>query len=470
MTQSAQLEELRPDQNSRYAQSDIGNGNLFADYYRDTARYVPERKLWYVYSGKVWEPDTGSLKAMELCKKLADELAIYALSLPESPQRDSYRKFVDRWQIRRNRETILKDAASVYPAKLCDFDNKPYLFNCKNGILDLRTRAFHEHTPDDMLATISGVKYDPDARSALWEKTVADVMQGDQDLICYLQKALGYGLTGDTSEECFFLLYGPTTRNGKGTIMETYMKMLGGYGKAARPETIALRQNFNASGPSEDIAKLAGARAVNISEPDKQMVLSAALVKTLTGNDTMTARFLNENSFEFRPQFKLFINTNHLPKANDVTIFSSGRVKVLPFNRHFDEDEQDKSLKKQLEKGLSGVLNWCLEGLWLMEETGFEPPQAVLDATGKYRHDSDKLTRFVEEMLVADPAGEVRAETVYQEYREWCTRNGQFADAYPAFKQRMEGVAQIRRKRPKGAGKAINPTAMFCGVQLKTGV
>ncbi len=332
------LEKFAPECNPRYACTDIGNGNLFADYYRDIARYVPERKLWYTYSGKLWEPDIGNLRAMELCKRLADELVIYALSLTEGRERSDYRKAVERWQIRHYREIILKDAMSIYPAKLSDFDSKPYLFNCTNGTLDLQTRRFYEHDPDDMLATISGVKYVPEARSELWEHTIQDVMEGDLDLAAYLQKALGYGLTGDTSEECFFLLYGPTTRNGKGTIMETYMKMLGDYGKAARPETIALRQNYNASGPSEDIAKLAGARAVNISEPDKQMVLSAALVKTLTGNDTMTARFLNENSFEFKPQFKLFINTNHLPKANDVTIFSSGRVKVLPFNRHFSPE------------------------------------------------------------------------------------------------------------------------------------
>ncbi len=325
-----------------------------------------------------------------------------------------------------------------------------------------------------MLATISGVKFDPEVRSELWERTIQDVMSssgnpnsGDIDLLSYLQKALGYGLTGDTSEECFFLLYGPTTRNGKGTVMETYMKMLGGYSKAARPETIALRQNYNVSGPSEDIAKLAGARAVNISEPDKQMVLSTALVKTLTGNDTMSARFLNENSFEFKPQFKLFINTNHLPKANDVTIFSSGRVKVLPFNRHFERSEQDKTLKKRLKKELSDILNWCLEGLRLMRETGFEPPQSVLNATAQYQHDSDKLTRFVEEMLTSDPDGEVRTEDVYREYQDWCTQNGQYADAYPTFKQGMEGYAQIRKKRPGGAGKAVNPTAMFCGIQLK---
>lgn len=463
------LVKFAPEANSRYTTTDIGNSNLFADYYRDVARYIPERKMWYIFTGKLWEPDPCNLQAMELCKKLADELVIYALSLPEGRERNEYRKVVERWQIRHYREIILKDAMGIYPAKLSDFDSKPDLFNCTNGTMDLQMRVFHEHNPADMLATISGVKCDPEARSELWERTIRDVMQGDVDLAAYLQKALGYGLTGDTSEECFFLLYGPTTRNGKGTVMETYMKMLGGYGKTARPETIALRQNYNSSGPSEDIAKLAGARAVNISEPDKQMVLSAALVKTLTGNDTMSARFLNENSFEFKPQFKLFINTNHLPKANDVTIFSSGRVKVLPFNRHFEPEEQDKSLKKRLEKELSGVLNWCLDGLWLMQETGFEPPESVQNATAKYQHDSDKLTRFVEEMLTPDPDGEVRTEDVYREYRDWCTQNGQYADAYPTFKQGMEGYAQIRKKRPRGAGKAVNPTAMFCGVQLKMG-
>lgn len=461
------LGKIRPEHNPRYACTDIGNGNLFADWAKALARYVPERKLWYTFNGKVWEPDTGNLRVMELCKKLADELVIYAVRLPEGLERDKYRKSVERWQVRRNREIILKDAAGVYPIKLNEFDNNSWLFNCQNGTLDLRTRAFKQHDPADLLATISGVEYDPDARSALWEQTISDVTQGDMNLSAYLQKAFGYGLTGDTSEECFFLLYGPTTRNGKDTVMETYMKLLGGYGKAARPETIALRQHTNSSGPTEDIAKLAGARAVNISEPDKQMVLSAALVKTLTGNDTMTARFLNENSFEFKPQFKLFINTNHLPKANDVTIFSSGRVKVLPFNRHFEPEEQDKTLKKRLEQELPGILSWCLDGLWLMNETGFEPPEAVLQATSQYQHDSDKLTRFVEEQLTLMTDGEVRAEEVYQEYRDWCQRNGQYADAYPAFKQGMTAYAEIKEKRPRGAGKAVNPTVMLCGVQLK---
>ena len=463
--QGFSLADLHPEENDRYAWTDLGNGNLFADWYRVVARYVPERKLWYIYTGKLWEPDTGNVKVMEYCKRLADGLLYYALSLPDGAKRDEYHKFVYKWQSRHYRETVLKDAQSVYPVRLSEFDSDPYLFNCQNGTLDLRTRAFHAHTPADMLSTISGVEYDPEARSELWEKTVSDVMKEDQDLTAYLQKSLGYALTGDTSEECLFLLYGPTTRNGKSTVIETFMAMMGGYGKAAGADTFALKQRWDSGAPSEDLAKLAGARAVNVSEPDKGMVLNAARVKTLTGNDTITARYLHENSFEYKPQFKLFINTNYLPRANDVTIFNSGRVKVIPFNRRFKPEEQDKTLKKRLLKELSGVLNWCLEGLWLMEETGFDPPEAVLDATAEYRHDSDKLTRFVEDCLEPDPQGEATTTAVYSAYQDWCSDNGQQYESMTNFKRGLEGFATIKRKRPQ-ASPAGNPVAMLCGYRL----
>lgn len=465
------LADLHPEKNDRYGWNDIGNGNLFADWYKDIARYVPERKKWFVYSGKLWEPDTGNLRTMELCKRLADALVIYALSLPEGAARNDYREFVERWQKRYNRETILKDAASVYPVRLDEFDKDPFLYNCLNGTLDLRTREFRPHSPADMLSIISGVKYDPAARSELWEKTVNDIMQGDMDRAVFLQKAMGYGLTGDTSEECLFMLYGPTTRNGKGTVMETYMKMQGGYGRAARPETIAQKDKANSSSPTEDIARLAGARVVNISEPGKQMVLSAALVKTLTGRDTINARFLNENSFEFLPNFKLFINTNHLPKVTDVTVFSSGRVKVIPFERHFDEKEQDKGLKGRLcqPRNLSGVLNWCLDGLWLSRETGLDAPAAVLEATAQYRNDSDKIARFVDEMMEPDVMGEIRTEDAYRAYQEWCERNGQRPEGMPNFKQSMEAHTVYRFKRPNGAGRTALKQRYFCGMKWRCG-
>ncbi len=467
---SITLADLHPENNRRYGWHDIGNGNLFADWYKNEARYVPERKKWFVYDGRMWNADVGDLRVMELCKNLADQLAVYALSIEDEQKRQEYLKFVGHWQRRNYRETILKDAASVYPMEISAFDSDPLLFNCLNGTLDLRTRQFRPHAPSDLLSMMAGVKYDPDAHSELWEQTVAAAMQEDMDKTVFLQKAMGYGVTGDISEECFFILYGPTARNGKGTIMETYIRMLGDYGRTSKPETIAQKQTINNGGPSEDIARLAGARVVNISEPGKHMVLSAALVKTLTGGDTVTARFLNENSFEFIPQFKLFVNTNHLPKVTDVTIFNSGRVKVIPFERHFTEEERDRDLKRKLsdERELSGILNWCLDGLWLMRETGLTPPQAVQSATAQYQRDSDKISRFVEDMLESEIGGEVCTEDAYKAYQDWCTRNGQTFEGMPAWKQSIGIYVEIKRKRPNGSDRTATLRWMICNVKLRS--
>ena len=189
------------------------------------------------------------------------------------------------------------------------------------------------------------------------------------------------------------------------------------------------------------------------------------MVKTLTGNDTITARFLHENSFEFRPQFKLFINTNHLPQVTDVTLFTSGRVKLIPFERHFDESERDTGLKKALSTpaALSGILNWCLDGLWLIEETGFDMPESVKIATDEYRQRSDKMGRFVAESLEADPQGEIRTADAYELYKAWCARNGQFAESMANFKSEMENFGTIKRKRPAGSNGTVNPQAFILG-------
>lgn len=451
------LQKTAPEKKAvgRYARTDIGNGNLFADWARNLARYNADRGVWYVYNGRFWEADAKGAKVRELCKKLADGLLIYSMSLPDSQSEGSYKSHVIKWQSQRQRETILKDAFSVYPVYQKEFDANPNLFNCKNGTLDLETFQFHKHNPTDMLTKISGVKYVPGAHCARWEQFVSEVMQGDEFTSTYLQKALGYGLTGEAPEECFFILYGPTTRNGKSTLMESYMKLLGDYGRTASAKAVAQKAKVDSGAPTEEIARLAGARVVNIPEPDKQLVLSSALVKTLTGRDTITARYLHENSFEFKPQFKLFINTNYLPKITDGSVFSSGRVKVIPFERHFSEKEQDKTLKKKLIRpdSLSGILNWCLDGLKLMRERGLEVPPKVRSAIETYQHSNDKTVRFMEDELEYGIGYEARAAEVYTRYQRWCGENGQYPESKPNFYAELEShKVFIQRKRPKGGG------------------
>ena len=456
------------EEHPRYPLNDIGIAALFADAYRGELRFVPERKQWYRYDGGKWVPDNGS--AMEYAKALTQELKYLASILTSDDIGKYIQTVVNRWQTRRARETMLKDAATIYPINMSDFDKNPFLLNCLNGTLDMRNGTFRLHHPDDLLSKMANVAYDPTADCPRWRKHIEEVMQGDADKALYLQQALGYALTGATNFECFFILYGATSRNGKGVTMETFKSLMGDYGCVARPETISQKDSANGSAANEDIARLAGARFVNISEPDKKMVLSSALVKTLTGNDTITARYLYENSFEYRPAFKLFVNTNYLPTVTDATVFKSGRVKIIPFERHFEPWEQDRGLKELFAQpqNLSGILIWCLYGLVSLYHNGFVEPAAVKTAISQYEQESDKMACYIDDVLEASPGSEVITTTAYEQYCQWCNANGYKFGSLGTFKKELAAYAEVKRKRPAGQPKA-NPLSMILGYKFKTG-
>lgn len=371
--------ELKPESNKRYSWSDNGAGRLFADVFKPHARFVPERKVWYVYDGTRWVIDMAALRVMEMCKDLADALMTYALNIHDEHKRRDYIKYCAKWQIRSVRITVMSDAQSVYPISMEEFDTDRHLFNCSNGTLDLRTMQFRNHSPEDRLTKIAPVRYDPNAVNPRFTRFISEIISWDMEKAKFLQKVLVYAVSGHTRFECMFFLYGEATRNGKGTLMESILRVFGDYGKAVRPETIAVKQYNNSSYPREDIARLAGVRFANISEPSRGLLLNAAQVKSMTGNDTLNARFLNENSFDFAPQFMLYVNTNYLPVINDMTLFTSGRVLIVPFDRHFEEWEQDKTLKAEFAKSetQSATLNWLLQGYINLREEGFTLPQWV---------------------------------------------------------------------------------------------
>lgn len=459
------LIEFHPEQNQKYPETDIGAGRLFADIYKDIARYVPERKCWYCYDGGVWKQDVGNLRAMEYLKELADALMGYALKIENEYRRGQYIKFCSKWQKRHNRDVFLRDAQGVYPVSMREFDQNPYIFNCKNGTLHLDTMEFTEHKATDRLTKISDVEYNPEAKCKRFDYFVGEICDGDEDKMNYLQRALGYGLSGDTRHECLFILYGATTRNGKGTLCESVLGVLGDYGCTSRPETISTNLNRHSNSPSEDIARLAGKRFVNISEPSKGLNLDAAKLKAMTGNDSLNARFLNENSFDFKPQFKIYINTNYLPVVTDMTLFTSNRIITIPFERHFDEDEQDKTLKAEFAKpeNKSAILNWLIEGFLLQRKEGLAMPFAVQKATESYQNDSDKIRCFAEDCLIPDADGECKTADVYSRYKEWCSDNGYYPEGMRTFKQGLLTFAEIKKKRPNSGG---NPTPLLMGYKL----
>ena len=412
-----------------YSWNDQGMGKLFADLYQNECRFNTTAKEWMYYNGKYWEQDTGGMRVAQRAKTLADALLIYCTAINDERQKGQYIKFVSQYGRLCNRETMVKDARSEYFVSQADFDSNGSLLNCLNGVFNLDTFELMPHKPDYLLSKISNVMYDPDARSERFERFISEIMQGNTEKITYLQKTLGLALTTDTSLETCWIWYGATTRNGKSVLAETILYMLGGqdgYSLSMAPETLAQRKNKDTRQASGDIARLDGCRFLNASEPPKRMLFDAALLKTLLGRDSISARHLYEREFQFIPAFKLFINTNFLPLIQDDTLFNSGRINVLTFDRHFAPHEQDHRLKDTLKtaSNVSGIFNWCLEGLKLYREQGLTPPDAVKNATREYQQNSDKMQNFLDECLTESRGHNIDAKEVYRCFSRWCDENG----------------------------------------------
>ena len=420
------LKKIKPEKT--YAWNDMGMARLFSDCFIDDVRYNVTAKEWFFYDGRIWRHDLGGMTAAGKAKKLADSLLLYAVKIPDEKTKTDYVRFVSKYGSFHNRKTLVNDAMSENPISQADLDSNKDFFNCQNGVFDFSSFSLLPHKPGYLLSKISNVWYDPEAKSEAFSKFVAEIMENDTEKILFLQKKAGIALTTDTSQEKMLILYGATTRNGKSTFLETLSYMMGGdagYSLTMPPETIAQRKNRDTRQASGDIARLDGCRLLVASEPPKRMLFDAALLKTLLGRDTITARNLYEREFQFIPVFKMFMNTNFLPMIQDDTLFSSGRIEVLPFNRHFSPEEQDTGLKDRLREkaNISALFNWCLDGLRLYKETGINPPESVLSATKAYRESSDKTANFIADCL-EHTGKNTGAGTVYRSYQTWCNENG----------------------------------------------
>ena len=424
----------------RFPMNDRGSADLFATVFMDVSRYNPTKKDWMYYDGTRGVADQEGMRAKRNAKTLADALVRYSVtvSLPDD-KRQSYIKYAAGMMNYRSRNVMVTDAKDLNFFDNTELDKDDFLLNCKNCVLDLSGDQPKEleHKADLLLSKICNANYNPAATCTLWEKTVNEIMQGDSSKIEYLQKMSGRFLTGDTSEEEFYIFFGATTRNGKSTITELLLYLLGDYATTISPESLAIKVNKDSRTASPDIAKLAGTRFVVASEPPRRMLFDSSLVKTLTGRDTVSARFLHENEFQFKPKFKLILNSNYLPVISDKTVFSSNRVKVVPFERHFTEKEQNKHLKEQLQQEIDGILNWCIQGLSLYRKEGLEPPTAVQIATHEYSEDSDKIGKFISECLEKSDQN-LAAKDVYEKYSQWCNDCGLGVDGRTSFYEELK--------------------------------
>ena len=451
--------------NSRYSLDDMGAGYLLADWAKPFARYCADANTWFVYRGGVWKKDPGGVAIASKAKVLSAAVASYAASITDDQRRKAWLGFAGRWCSYNSRRTYIRDAASVWPVQRSEFDRYPWLFNVMNGTLDLHNGEFRSHDPADMLTRQGSVVYDPDARCERWESFVQEIFPNDTDTLDFMQRWLGYSLAGDLSEEKMVMLHGESTRNGKSTLCECISAVMGDYATSINPDSLGEQRRSDGTGPSEDIARLNGIRFAVMPEPKNTLRLDAGRIKQLTGGDTVNARFLGENSFTFKSVAHITANANSLPEVNDMTVFWSGRVLVVPFTRHFGEWEQDPHLKAKMstEEARSGILNWMLEGLRKYQQDRLKTSAAMQTALDEYRYESDKLSRFIGDCLPVseDPGLKIRTEDVYANYQAWCRENGNFAEAKNRFLAglRNRGV-QMDRQRPTGGG---NMTTVIIG-------
>ncbi len=421
------------------ALNDKGFGRMFARAFKDVLRYNKSEKNWFYYNGKVWIKDLEEMNAKNLAKIFSDEITSYGeeLNLAASTMTKIY-----SLTSLSKRNTIVNDAKCEYTVTEEDFDTDIYLLNLQNGTMDLRTFELKPHNANDMLSKICNVRYDPNVICERWERFISEIMEDDRDKTDYLQRILGFCLSGATKHEQLYIFYGPTGRNGKSALLQTVSYLLGGangYSGIIMPNTFSGKIKRNASSPSSDIAVLKGIRMAMINELPQNMLIDTEMLKNLTGRDKIKARKLYGTEFEFEFQLKLIMNTNYLPKITDNVMFGSGRTNVIEFNRHFSDEEQDKDLKDSLkeDKNLSGILNWLLAGFKKAYEDGIKPPKCVMEATNRFMEDCDKIGCFISECL--EKSGKnMTMKDLYDVYRKWTSDNGYACEGKYNFKRALE--------------------------------
>ena len=302
------------------------------------------------------------------------------------------------------------------------FDINKILLNVENGTLDLRTGELREHRKDDLITKIAPVVYDKTAKCPKWDRFFCQIMQGDVDMMNFLKMAVGVSLTGMVQEQLFFILYG-LGMNGKSTFLDVIMHLLGDYGLSTPVDTFLTKRNDQIP---NDVARLKGARFVSAIETPEGRRLNESLIKAITGGDTITARFLHAEFFDFRPEFKLWIGTNHKPVVKDSSFAMWRRVRLVPFNFAVSEDEKNPNLKAELIEELPGILNWALDGCMAWQIKGsLETPTPVKEATEAYKSDMDIVNAFLSECCVFEPTAKLKAKVLYETYKNWCDENGE---------------------------------------------
>ncbi len=318
---------------------------------------------------------------------------------------------------------LLELAKSDLKATPEDFDADPWRLNCRNGTVDLKLGQLMSHSPQDMITKVAGCEFKPNAIAPQWDAFLNRVLGGSEALTTYLQKSVGYSLTGQTTEQCFFILYGSGS-NGKSTFTGMILEMLGEYGGAI-PSSLLTAQKFEQH-PTV-FADLFQLRMAVSSEVKSGSSWDEERLKGLSGGDRIKARRMNENFWEFEPTHKLWLCVNHAPTTKDNSEGFWRRVRMVPFTTTIPKEERDTNLQEKLRAELPGILAWAIKGCLLWQQEGLGTPKEVKDATESYWEHQDPFGRFLKDVCERPGRGDgifqVQSKDLLSAQHDWALNN-----------------------------------------------
>ncbi len=420
--------ETSKQKNKSFPKTDLGNAERLIDRYGENLRYCPPFASWFVWQGNRWLQDLTNeveLYAKETVRHMGK--SAYDMEDPDlglvshAVKSESMGRIMSMISLAKSEKGI-----PILPQEL---DSDTWKLNCENGTIDLKTGKLIPHNRLDLITKIAPVVYDPNAKCPNWISFLKSIMKNERgeeslELINYLQRIIGYSLTGDTSEQVMFFLYG-SGRNGKSTFINTIKEMLGDYASQANSDTFMVR---NSERINNDIAALKGSRLVSTVESEKGKKLAESLIKQLTGGETIKARFMHKDFFEYLPQFKIFFTTNHMPNIDGTDTGIWRRIRLIPFTVTISEEDKDKKLPEKLQAELPGILRWAVEGCLKYQKEGLGLPAEVIAATKQYRTEMDKLEGFISECCTIDPSQKTTTKNLWFTYEYWCRDNGEEND------------------------------------------
>jgi putative DNA primase/helicase len=417
--------------------SDEGLALQFADLHEGRLRYVAEWGRWYNWTGHVWKYDS-TLLALDYARGVCRKVAMLA---PERGKSVASGNTIG---------TVLRLARADrrLAAETGQWDREAFLLNTPGGTVCLRTGDMRSHDRKDYLTKCAAVT-PASGLCPMWSAFLNRIFDDDEQLIGFVQRILGYALTGCTEDHAMFFFYG-TGGNGKGVLLETVTGILEDYHAVAPTEMLMASKHERH--PTE-IASLVGRRIVTSTETEGGKRWAEAKIKGLTGGDKLAARFVCQDFFYFTPQFKLIVAGNHKPSLNTVDEAIKRRFHLVPFVVTITDAERDPKLAEKLKAEWPQILQWMVDGCLEWQEHGLAAPAAVREATAEYLAAQDTVRNWLEECLevVPDDRQEVLSSTLFKVWQEWCAANGEYIGSNKALSQRLQALGFQVRRTNKGA-------------------